>query len=254
MNAKAQIRSSFFGATRIIAGRELGAYFDSAIAYVYTIAFTVLANSIFMNEFFLAGTVDMTSFFDLMPLLLAFFLPAITMRLWAEERKSRTVELLLTLPVRALQPVLGKFLAAFGLYLLFLAGTLPIPIMLMVIGDPDVGLIASGYLGLILFGALFLSFGIFLSALTGDQIVAFVASTLVGFAFVLTGDDRVVAVLDGLFPALGLGTFLYEGLSVMPHYRAFVGGAVELSAIVYFLILSGLFLWFNAVVLERRRA
>ena len=199
---------SFVSGVLCMAARELGSYFDGKIAYVYTIAFVVLANSIFMNEFFLTGTVDMTGFFDLMPLLLPIFLPAVTMRLWAEERKTRTLELLLTMPIRPVQAVLGKYLAALSLYGLFLAGSLPIVIMLYALGDPDGGLIVSGYLGLIGFGGVFLALGMAMSALSSDQIVAFVATTVVGFLFVLIGDDRVVAVLDGLDPALGLGTWL----------------------------------------------
>lgn len=238
---------------RVIARRELAAYFDSSIAYVYTIAFVLLANTIFMNDFFLTGVVDMTGFFDLLPLLLVVFLPAITMRLWAEERKSRTIELLLTLPIRPMQAVLGKYLAAMGLYALFLLGSLPILVMLVALGSPDLGLVFSGYVGAMLFGGLFLAFGMFLSALSGDQIVAFVSSVLLGFVFVLTGDGRVVAVVDGLFPMLSLGTLLYENVSVMPHYDAFVSGVVQLTSLVYFGLLTGLFLWLNAVVLERNR-
>jgi len=238
----------------VIAGRELGNYFDSKIAYVYTIAFVVMANSIFMNEFFLTGTVDMTGFFDLMPLLLPVFLPAVTMRLWAEERKQRTIEMLLTMPIRPIQAVLGKYVAALLLYSLFLVGSLPIVIMLAALGEPDLGLIVGGYLGLMGFGAMFLALGMFLSSLSSDQIVAFITTTVVGFLFVLSGDDRVVAVIDGLFPALYLGTWIYEAFSVMPHYSAFVRGVVGLPAVIYFSGLSALFLWINAIVLERHRA
>src|SRR5262245_2303403 len=122
---------AFARGARLVAARELGAAFDSGIATIAAVTFTLLANSIFMNEFFLTGTLDMTSFFDLLPLLLAFFLPALSMRLWAEERKSRTIELLFTLPIRPLQAVLGKYLAALALYGLFLACTLPLPVMLL---------------------------------------------------------------------------------------------------------------------------
>jgi gliding motility-associated transport system permease protein len=238
---------------RLIARRELSAYFDSPIAYVYTIAFAVLASSIFMNEFFLSGTVEMAGFFDLLPLLLAFFLPAVTMRLWAEERKQRTIELLLTLPITTLQAVLGKFVAALALYGLFLASSLPIVGMLAALGDPDPGLIAGGYLGLVLLGGQFLAFGMLLSALSGDQIVAFVTSTVVGFLFVLTGNDKVVAVLDGLAPSLAIGTLLSESISVLPRYEAFVRGVIDLPSLVYFGGLTALFLWLNALVLDRKR-
>jgi ABC-2 type transport system permease protein len=257
--AKSPARSNRLGLAeaaagiRLVMGRELGAYFDSVIAYVYTIAFVLLANSIFMNDFFLTGTVDMTGFFDLLPLLLAFFLPAVTMRLWAEERKSRTIELLLTLPIRPFQAILGKYLAALGLFGLFLVGSLPIVVMLFALGKPDPGLIVSGYLGLILLGGLFLASGMFLSALSGDQIVAFVTGTVLAFFLVLTGNDKVAAVLDGIAPRLSLGTVLREGVSAIPHYEAFVRGSVQLSSLVYFLAMGTLFLVLNSLVLRRVR-
>jgi ABC-2 type transport system permease protein len=239
---------------RLVAARELGAAFDTGIATIAAVAYTLLASSIFMNEFFLTGVVDMTGFFDTQPLLLAFFLPALSMRLWAEEKKSRTVELLFTLPVRPLAAVLGKYLAALALHGLFLACTLPIPVMLEALGEPDRGAIAAGYLGLALFGALFLAFGGLLSALARDQIVAFVASTLAGYAFVLSGNERVAGVLDGLAPSLALGSLLREHLSVLTPYGEFVRGIVRLSSLVYFGSLSALALWATALVLERDRA
>ncbi len=245
---------AFVRGAALVAGRELGAAFDSGIATIAAVAFTLLANSIFMNEFFLTGTLDMTGFFDLMPLLLAFFLPALSMRLWAEERKSRTIELLFTLPIRPLQAVLGKYAAALALYGLVLACTLPIPIMLEVLGAPDRGAILSGYLGLVAFGALFLAIGGLLSALARDQIVAFVVSTLAGFALVLCGHERVASVLDGLFPALALGSFLRENVAVLAPYGEFVRGIVRLSAVSYFTLLAAVFLWATALVLERNRS
>jgi len=238
---------------RAVAAREVAAYFDSKIAYVYTIAFVLLANSIFMNEFFLTGTVDMTGFFDLMPTLLPFFLPAVTMRLWAEERKTRTIELLLTMPIRPIQAIVGKYLAALILYGLFLAGTLPIVVMLMALGDPDIGLITSGYLGLILLGGMFLALGMFLSSLSSDQIVTFVSTVAVCALFVFLGSESVVAVLDGISGSWLIGASLRDSISVMPHYDEMVRGVLSLSGVLFFAGLSGLFLWVNAIVLERSR-
>ncbi|MBL8693497.1 MAG: hypothetical protein JNJ88_05310 [Planctomycetes bacterium] len=254
MSAKASLSfGELIRGTRNVAARELGAYFDSPIAYVYVIAFAVLANAIFMNDFFLAGRVEMRGYFDRMPLLFAVFLPAVTMRLWAEERKQRTIELLLTLPILPLQAILGKYLASIGLLTLFLLTSLPIVIMLATLGTPDYGLIVSGYMGVMGLGAVFLALGMFLSSLSGDQIIAFVTTTVLSFVLVLTGDDRVVAVVDGLAPALAAGTFLRESISVMPHFEAFVAGTVELSALVYFAGMSAVFLWLNSIVLERNR-
>jgi ABC-2 type transport system permease protein len=244
---------AFVSGVRIVARRELGAYFDSAIAYVYTIGFVVLANSVFMQEFFLTGTADMTSYFQRMPLLLAIFLPAVTMRLWAEERKQRTIELLLTLPIVPLQAVCGKFVAALLLYALFLVGSLPIVVMLVALGSPDLGLIAAGYVGLLALGSLLLALGLFLSALSADQIVAFVATAFCAFALVLLGNERVVAVLDGLAPKLAAGTLLAESISVGPPYETFVAGSVELSALVFFGAFTAVFLWLCAHALQHKR-
>jgi ABC-2 type transport system permease protein len=157
------------------------------------------------------------------------------------------------MPIRPIHAVLGKYLAALALFGLFLAGSLPIVVMLAALGSPDYGLILGGYLGLLAFGAMFLAMGQFLSALSSDQIVAFVTTTVLGFLFVLLGDDRVVAVIDGLFPGVGVGTWLYESVSVMPHYDAFVRGVIGLPAIVYFAGVSVVFLATTAKVLERQR-
>ena len=244
----------FVEGTFLVMMRELGALFDSGVAYVYTIAFALLANSIFMNEFFLTGNVDMSGWFELLPLLLAFFLPAVSMRLWAEERKSRTIEMLFTLPIRPMQAILAKFLAALALFELFLLTSVPILVMLAVLGEPDWGSILAGYVGLYLLGSLFLAVGCLLSAFAKDQIVAFVTTTLVAFALVLSGQDDVVTILDGLSPSLSLGTLLYEWISVVPHYDAFVAGVVELSSLIYFASLSALSLYACSLVLERNRA
>jgi ABC-type transport system involved in multi-copper enzyme maturation permease subunit len=206
-----------------------------------------------MNEFFLTGNVDMGGFFDQMPLLLPLFLPALTMRLFAEEKKTRTIELLLTLPISAGQAVLGKFFAAFLVYALFLVGTLPIVVMLLALGDPDLGQIVSGYIGLALAGGFLLALGTFISALSSDQIVTFVATSVAGYLLVLLGNEKVVTVLDGLSPALAAGSFLRDGVSLMPHYESFVRGVIGLPAVVYFVAMSTLFLWLDAYVLDKHR-
>lgn len=250
MSARAHTR----GRASAVLARELSAAFDSPIAYVTAIGFVLLVNSVFMNEFFLVGRADMTPWFDLLPYFYVFFLPAMTMRSWAEERKTRTFEVLLTLPLTTWQVTLGKFGAALLLLLVWLAGSLPIPIMLAVLGRPDPGLIASGYLGAVLLGSTFLSFGLCLSALSADQIVAFVLSVLVGALLILTGSDRVVAVLDGLAPDLGAGTWLFEHVSALPPYSELVRGAVRLSDLGYFAGLTALFLGAGAYATGKVRA
>jgi ABC-2 type transport system permease protein len=249
-----QTRPGRLSGVGIVCGRELAAFFDSAIAYVYLISALVLLGSLFMNEFFLTGRLDMTPFFDSLAPLSIFLLPAVTMRLWAEDRKTRTFELWMTLPLSPGQIVLGKYLAALSLYSIFLLGTTPIVIMLVSLGSPDLGLILSGYLGAFALGMLFLAFGSLLSSLTGDQIVAFVASVVVGFLFLFTGHPRVVAVLDGMAPQLGPGSWLTENVAALPHYESFVRGLVELSSVVWFAGLTAVFLWLNTIVVTRVRS
>ena len=243
----------FVRGTRIVFGRELEAYFDSPIAYIYAAVFLVLSCTTFMNSFFLDGIVDMSPYFEILPLLLIPFVPAITMRAWAEEHAQHTFELLMTLPLPSFQAVLGKYLAALCFYALVLAGSLPIVVMLVFLGEPDLGQIVASYLGALLLCALFLAFGLFASGLTRDQIVAFVLAVLCGFFFVLSGHEKVVEVLDGLTPAWQLGTWRYESISVLPHYRAFGRGVVALADLLYFALMSGFFIWMNQLSLHRSK-
>ena len=238
---------------RIVFDRELEAYFDSPIAYAYAAVFLVLSCTTFMNSFFLDGVVDMGPYFTALPFLLIPFVPAITMRAWAEERAQHTFELLMTLPLHSLQVVLGKYLAALCFYAIVLAGSLPIVLMLLFLGDPDLGRICASYLGALLLGAFFLSFGLFASGLTRDQIVAFVLSALLGFFFVLSGHEKVVEVLDGLAPAYQPGTWLYETISVLPHYEAFGHGVIAFTDLLYFALMSGFFVSMNYLSLQRSK-
>lgn len=245
--------AEFAHGVRVIFSRELEAFFDAPIAYVYTSVFLVLSCATFMNAFFLNGLLEMAPYFEFLPYLLIPFVPAMTMRAWAEERAQHTFELLMTLPMKSIQIVFGKFLAACCFYLIVLCGTLPIPVMLLYLGRPDLGLIFSSYLGAMFLGGFFIAFGQFASGLTRDQIVAFVLAALLGFVFVLSGHEKVVEVLDGLSPAWQIGTFLYESLSIAPRYEAFVRGVIDLSAILYFLLMSAFFLWMNDLSLKRSK-
>ncbi|MDP6036953.1 MAG: ABC-2 transporter permease [Candidatus Latescibacteria bacterium] len=244
---------AFLQGIGVIFYRELEAYFDAPIAYIYASVFLVLSCSTFMNAFFLNGVLEMAPYFEFLPFLLIPFIPAMTMRTWAEERAQHTFELLMTLPLQSLQIVLGKYFAALCFYLIVLSGTLPIVLMLLFLGSPDLGLIFSSYLGAFFLGAFFLSFGLFASGLTRDQIVAFVLGTLLGFVFVLSGHEKVVEILDGLAPAYQLGTFLYESLSIMPHYAAFTQGVVALPSLLYFALMSAFFIGMNDLSLKRSR-
>ena len=189
-----------------IAKRELDAYFNSAIAYIFTIVFVLMAVGLYISDFFLAGRADMRTLFNLLPIILCAFLPALTMRLWAEDRRGNTLELLLTFPMKTHELVMGKYLASFIFYSFSLLTTITIPIMLAFLGKPDFGPMIGSYLGCILFGSFFLALGIFISGICRDQIVAFISTLVICFLFVLVGTEFFATLLDGWFPRLGLGT------------------------------------------------
>jgi ABC-2 type transport system permease protein len=236
----------------IIFKREFQAYFYSPIAYVFSIIFILLNCGLYMFHFFFFGNADMRSFFSMLPLTLGLiFIPAISMRLWSEENKLGTVELLLTLPMKTEHIVLGKYLASFVFYLIALAGTLTIPIVLIILGRPDFGPIFGGYFGAVLLGAFFLSIGIFISCFFSDQIVSLIITSLVCGFLTLIGWQYVPMVIDGWFP--GLGSFLYSYVGITRHFNDIERGVIDIKSIIYFLSFTALFIYLNAKALERRK-
>jgi ABC-2 type transport system permease protein len=223
------------------------------VALVVAAGFAVLANTAFMNEFFLSGRVDLSPWFAQLPWLYLVFLPAISMRGWSEERRTRTYEVLLAFPLTPLQLVLGKLAAALVVLALVLASSVPIVAMLLWLGAPDPGLVVGGYLAAFAAGALLLALGLAISCLCRDQVTAFVLSVLAAAALVLSGHERVVAVLDGLAPALAAGSLLREGLSLLPHYERLARGLVDLPALVYFAGGLALCIGANALAVARVR-
>ncbi len=234
----------------IIARRELAAYYKSTIGYVYMIVFLMVSVGLHIIPFFTFPRADMRGFFMSLPLILCVFIPAVTMRSWAEERKENTYELLLTFPMRAHELVLGKYVATFVFYLATLAGTFTVPLMLSVLGNPDLGAIGAAYLGSLLLGGFFLSMGIFFSGLCKDQIVAFILALLACFGVYLLGTIFIATYLDSFWP--GLGSLLADLVGVTGHYDAFARGVVEVGDVSYFLIWTALFLFLNGFYLEGR--
>ena len=236
----------------IIFRREFQTYFYSPIAYVFSIIFIMLNAGMYMFHFFFFGNADMRAFFSSLPLTLGLiFIPAIAMRLWSEEKKLGTIELLLTLPMKTEHVVLGKFLASFLFYLVALAGTLTIPIILLILGKPDFGPIIGGYFGAVLLGAFFLSVGIFVSGFFSDQIVSLIITSLSCGFLALVGWGYVPMVVDGWIP--GLGEFLYGYVGVTRHFNDIERGVIDIKSIMYFLSFTALFLYLNAKALERRK-
>jgi ABC-type transport system involved in multi-copper enzyme maturation permease subunit len=235
----------------VIFKREMGAYFNSPIAYIFIIVFLLLTSGFYTNGFFLAGVADMRDFFGTLPLYLLFFIPALTMRLWAEEQRLGTFELLMTLPMKPSQIVLGKFLASLVFYGIALACTITIPLTLGWIGNPDLGAIVCGYIGAILLGSLFLAVGTFVSGLFRDQIAAFILTLLACSFFVLAGTQFFVAILDGWIP--GLGSFLSKSFAVAAHFEGIQRGVLGIDNILFFLSFSTVFLVLNTYALEGRK-
>ncbi len=231
--------------------REFAAYFNSPIAYIFIIAFLVFNGGMVMNGFFLTGTADLRGFFGMLPFFLILFIPAVSMRLWAEDKRLGTFELLMTLPLRTGDVMLGKYLAAFCFYLVALAGTLPLPLMVGQLGNPDVGAMLAGYLGAGLLGALYLAIGTFTSGLMRDQISAVILGIVACFLVFIVGEQWVVATIDGWLP--GAGSFLRQYLGLAEHYDTMLRGMVTLGDLVYFVGLTAVFLALNTLWLEGRK-
>jgi ABC-type uncharacterized transport system involved in gliding motility auxiliary subunit len=230
--------------------RECGAYFNSPIAAIFVIVFIVFNNGLFMLQFFQIGKADMRLFFNALPFILSVFIAAISMRLWAEDRKGHTFELLLTFPMRPHELVLGKYLAGLAFFAFALATTATIPLMIQMVGRADPGPILGGYLGAFLLGGLYLAVGIFISGLATDQIVAFVLTMVATFLLHFSGTDFVATVLDGWAP--GFGAFVKNTVGAEGHLVRFGRGIVDAADVLYFAVASGAFLFLNGLSLEGR--
>jgi ABC-2 type transport system permease protein len=227
--------------------REFSSYFNSPIAYIYLTVFIGLSSWLFFKGFFLIGEASMRPFFGLLPWIFLFFLPAVTMRLWAEEKKVGTMELLMTFPLTDFEAVLGKFLASFAFLLVSLGLSLVLPVAVAALGDPDPGQIVGGYLGAILIGAAYLSIGLFISSLTENQIVAFIVSVVAIFGLFILGEDFVLfGVPDWLVPV-----FSFLGLG--GHFDSISRGVVDSRDIIYYLSIIGFFLYLNVKSIEARK-
>ncbi len=233
--------------------RELAGYFATPVAYVFIVIFLVLAGTLTftLGNFFTRGQADLVPFFTFIPWLFLFLVPALTMRLWAEERRLGTIELLLTLPLAQWQAVLGKFLAAWAFCAIALALTFPVWITVNVLGRPDNGVILAGYLGCLLVAGVYLAIGAALSALTRNQVIAFVLAVAVCFRFIAAGSPLVTEFLSDRLPALAE---VARAVSVADRFGGIVRGVIGLRDLVYFGSLMGFFLFLNTVILDHRKA
>lgn len=230
--------------------RELGSYFDTPVAYVFIVIFLVL-NGIFtfyVGGFFERGQADLAPFFEFHPWLYMFLIPAVSMRLWSEERKSGTLELILTLPVSLTASVVGKFLAAWVFTGLALLGTIPIWVTVNYLGDPDNTVIAISYIGSLLMAGGFLSIGSCVSALTKNQVIAFVVSFIICLAFNLSGFPMVLDVFNAWAPQFVvevIGSF-----SFLTHFDSIQKGVIDVRDLIFFASLIGFWLFANVLAIE----
>jgi ABC-2 type transport system permease protein len=234
--------------------RELASYFATPIAYVFIVIFLIVSGwfTFFYGGFYETGQADLGAFFYWHPWLYLLLVPALSMRLWAEERKSGSIELLMTLPLETWQVVAGKYLAAWAFTAISVALTFPIWITVNYLGEPDNGVIFAAYLGSILMAGGFLAVGACLSAATKNQVIAFILSVVTCFALLAPGLGVVQQMLSGIAPQ-----WLVDGLtSIGPqaHFDYIMKGVIDLRDIVYFALLIGLALFANTVVLELRKA
>jgi len=234
--------------------RELRSYFATPIAYVFIVIFLLLMGTFtfYLGGFYERGQADLSAFFNYHPWLYLFLVPAISMRLWAEERRSGSVELLLTLPITTRQAVLGKFLAAWAFTGIALFLTFPIWVTVNYLGEPDNGAIFAAYVGSLLMAGGFLAIGSCLSAATRNQVVAFVITVVVCFAFLLAGFPMVLDIFSAWAPQA-----LIDGvasLSFLTHFSAIKKGVIDFRDLVYFALVMETFLYANTIVLQWKQA
>ena len=233
--------------------RELGGYFTSPIAYVFLVIFLLLTGffTFTVGNFFERGEASLVSFFTWHPWLYLFLVPAVGMRLWSEERRLGTLELLLTMPITAAQAIIGKFLACWAFLALALALTFPVVGTVYYLGHPDGGAIFAGYLGSLLLAGAYLAVTVATSAMTRNQVISFILSVVICFFLILAGWEPVTSLLVRWAPA-GL-VDLVTGFSVMPHFASFQRGVVDFRDLLFFASVIVFSLFGTSVILRGLR-
>lgn len=233
--------------------RELRSYFVTPVAYVFLVIFLVLAGilTFYVGDFYERGQADLQPFFMMHPWLYLILVPAVTMRMWAEESKGGTLELLLTLPITLWQAMLGKFLAAWLFIGLALLLTFPIWITVNYLGAPDNGVILAGYLGSWLMAGSFIAIGACLSALTRSQVVAFILTALVCVLLILVGQPQVLELFQGTLPRQLINAAAH--LSMLQHFEAIARGVLDVRDLCYFLLSMICWLIAGVLLLDLKR-
>jgi ABC-2 type transport system permease protein len=241
-------------AIRIICRRELAAYFGSPVAYVFLVIFLLLAGffTFTAGAFFERGEASLSAFFGWHPWLYLVLVPAVGMRLWAEERRAGTIELLLTMPITTWQAILGKFLASWLFLALALALTFPVVLTVNVLGEPDNGAIAAGYVGSFLLAGAYLALSCMTSAMTRNQVVAFILSVVLCLFLILVGFNPVTDLLARWASPAVVDTV--ASFSVITHFDGFQKGVLDTRDLFFFLSVIGFALFATGVIIRGHRA
>jgi ABC-2 type transport system permease protein len=244
----------FLKTSAIIARREFAAYFSTPLAAVFITIFVAAtgAFAFFIGGFFERGQANLESFFIYHPWLYLFLVPAVAMRLWAEERKTGTIELLMTLPISPAEAIVGKFAAAWAFVGVALMLTFPMWITVNVLGSPDNGVILASYLGSFLVAGAFLAVGAFISALTKNQVIAFILSATACFLLVTSGLELVLGFFRGWAPAFIVDAI--ASMSFLNHFELISRGVITLPSLFFYFSIIAFFLFANVVIVEQRKA
>lgn len=226
--------------------KELNSYFISPLGYVVISVFLVISGWLFIQTFFLNAQASMREFFDLLPVIFMFFLPASTMAAWSEEKRSGTIEVLTTFPVKSSELVLAKFISSFIFLAVMLLLTVAIPMMVSSLGTPDKGVIFAGYIGSLLLGASYIAVGLWVSSITKNQIVSFILAVVIIFGFYIIGNSFIIGSLPIAIASVA------KFLSFSAHFNSILRGVISLADVVYYLSVIAFFLFLNARVISLR--
>jgi ABC-2 type transport system permease protein len=242
------------GNISILFRREFSSFFATPVAYVFIGIFLILSSvfTFFVGGFYERGQADLLPFFNFHPWLYLFLVPAIAMRSWSEERKSGTIELLMTLPISTWQAMLAKHLAAWAVLGLSLLLTFPLWLTVNYLGNPDNGIIIAAYFGSWLMAGAFLSIGMCMSALTKNQVIAFILSVVVCFIFVVSGSNIVLDAFKSWAPSMVID--VVASFSFLTHFEAMAKGVIALDDLMYFLLVTICWLFAGLVIIEQKKA
>ncbi len=234
--------------------REFASFFSTPVAYIFITIFLVMSGvfTFLIGDFYARGQADLLSFFNFHPWLYLFLVPAISMRIWSEERKSGTIELLMTLPITTFHIMLGKFLAAWLVLGICLVLTFPLWLTVNYLGNPDNGIIVAAYLGSWLMAGAFLAVGICMSAFTKNQVIAFMLAIVLCFLFVLAGSPVIIDVVQGWAPNIVIDTV--ASLSFMTHFQDMSKGVIALNDVLFYVISILVWLYAGYLVIEQKKA